>query len=243
MDIPGKLVIRVDTPVRRWLLRLLLLLLTAAALYAMFELGRFKAGFDGIRAAQQQSALEQQNADLERQMRELRVQLQAASDAQDAQVSERSELARTIGDLQAQLARSELDLQFYRGIATPQAGSGTVIRAQQFEVRTQDAEAGKYLLRFTLNRVTRGEDQISGNIGVTMDGQKDGAAASLDLGALTGGQQSQLAYGFRYYDNIEQAIAVPAGFAPSRVTLEIRPSRKGVSPYRQTFLWSPQAAL
>lgn len=243
MDIPGRLIIQADTPVRRWLLRIAGLLLTAAALYAMFELGRFKAGFDGIKAAEERAALQQKIAGLETQQRELRVQLRAASDAEAAQVSERSELARTIGDLQAQLARSELDLQFYRGIATPQGQPGNAIRIQQFEVRTLDATAGRYVLRFTLNRVTRGEEQNSGTIAVALDGMQGNAPASIDLKAATDGKLASVPFGFRYYANMEQPVTLPAGFSPSRVTLEIRPAHKGVSPYRQTFLWSAQPAL
>jgi hypothetical protein len=34
-------------------------------------------------------------------------------------------------------------------------------------------------------------------------------------------------------------VTVPADFKAERVTIEIRPARKGQVPYRQTFVWNP----
>ena len=58
MDIPGKLIIRTYAPVRRWLVLLVLALLVVLSLYLAYELGHYEAGFDGIEAAQERSALQ-----------------------------------------------------------------------------------------------------------------------------------------------------------------------------------------
>ena len=64
---------------------------------------------------------------------------------------------------------------------------------------------------------------------------------TLALPELTGGRLSTLTYNFRYYANLEQSIALPEGFRASRTTVEVRPDRKGVTPYRQIFVWNPEA--
>ena len=240
MEIPGKLVVRTYAPVRRLTLLAAAVLLGAVALYLAFEIGRQKAGFDGIRAAQQRAGLEEQIAALESGARELRVQLAAAEEARISQVRERSEVARTIGELQAALGRAQQDLEFYRGIANPLAAAKPQsVRVQQFHVLTTDAASRSYTLRFALNRATRPEDSSAGTLGVTIDGERAGAAASLDLAALTAGRNRELPFSFRYYANIEQLVTVPADFRAERVTIEIRPARKGQVPYRQTFVWNP----
>ena len=58
MEMPGKLVVRTYAPARRWTMLVSALLLGVVALYLAFEIGRQKAGFDGIQAAQQRAALE-----------------------------------------------------------------------------------------------------------------------------------------------------------------------------------------
>jgi hypothetical protein len=158
MEIPGKLVVRTYAPARRLTMLGALILLVAVALYLTFETGRQKAGFDGIRAAQQRTALEERIAALESDARQLRVQLAAAEESRISQVRERSEVARTIGELQAALGRAQQDLEFYRGIANPLAAAKPqAVRVQQFQVLTTDAASRTYTLRFALNRATRPE--------------------------------------------------------------------------------------
>ncbi|MGB8694407.1 MAG: DUF6776 family protein [Steroidobacteraceae bacterium] len=244
MDIPGKLVVRTYAPARRLTMLTMLVLLVALALYLAFESGRKKAGFDGIQAAQERIVLNDHIAQLEASAREARIQLAAADAAQVAQVRERSEVARNIGELQAELGRAQQDLEFYRAIANPQApGAKSVpVRVQQFHVLVTDAATRVYTLRLALNRPIRPEESTAGVLVLTVDGERAGAAASLDLAALTGGKVRQLDYSFRYYANIEQAISLPADFKPERVSIEIRPARKGVAPYRQIFVWNPDAS-
>ncbi len=240
MEIPGKLVVRTYAPARRIILLAVTVLLGLAALYLMFELGRQQAGFDGIQAAQERARLEDQIAELQTDGHQLRVQLDAAEAAQVAQVRERSELARTIGELQAGLGRAQQDLEFYRGIANPQAGAKPqTVRVQQFQILTVNAAAREYALRFALNRPTRPEESSAGALAVSIDGERAGASATVDLATLTAGKTRELPYSFRYFTSIEQPVSLPADFKPERVTIEIRPARKSVAPYRQTFVWNP----
>ena len=238
-DIPGRLVVRTYAPVRQLLMLSAVVVLVVVAAYLMFELGRKKAGFDGIQAAQERALLNDQIADLQRQQRELRVQLTAAEETQHAQVRERSEVARTIGELQAQLALAQQDLQFYRGIANPQAPQGVSVRVQQFQVAVRSLPERRYTLRFTLIRESRPEESIAGAIGITVDGERAGSAASVDLATASDNKVKQLNFSFRYYANLEQPITLPADFKPERVTIEVRPGRKGIASNRQTFVWNP----
>ncbi len=242
MQMPGKLVVRTYAPARRWTMLGSALLLGAVALYLAFEMGHQQAGFDGIQAAQQRAALYSRIAAQDKTIHELRVQLAAESSAQVSQVRERTELARTIGDLQAGLARAQQDLEFYRAIANPAAANrqGSV-RVQQFRVLIADAATRTYTLRFALNRPTRPEETTAGTLGVTVDGERAGAAASLSLASLSADKSKQLTYSFRYFTNVEQSVTLPADFKAERVTIEIRSAQKNTPPYRQTFVWNPDA--
>jgi hypothetical protein len=134
---------------------------------------------------------------------------------------------------------AQQDLQFYRGIANPQAPQGVAVRVQQFQVAVRSEAERRYTLRFTLIRESRPEESIAGTIGITVDGERAGSAASVDLASTSDDKVKQLNFSFRYYANIEQSITLPADFKPERVTIEVRPARKGVSSNRQTFVWNP----
>ena len=235
-NIPGKVVIRTYTPAWRWMLLGTALLLVALGLFAAFELGLYKAGFAVVQAQAARSSLESQIDQLQQAQHQLRLQLATAQEARVAQVRERTELARSIGELQAQVEREQQDVEFYRGlVAQPSQAAHIPVRVQQFHISAQ-SQPQKYLLRFTLNRLTQAEQAISGTLAITVDGTQNGAQATIDLATLTGGQD-QVPFNFRYYDHMDQPITLPASFKPDSVTLEVQPARKGVNSYRQTFIW------
>lgn len=236
-NIPGKVVIRTYTPAWRWVLLGVAVLLTALALIGAFEFGLYKAGFAAVQAQAARSALQAQIDQLQQTQHELRLQLAAAQEARVAQVRERTELARSIGELQAQVEREQQDVEFYRGlVGQPSQAAHMPVRVQQFHITVESSQQQKYLLRFTLNRLTQPEQAIAGTLAITVDGTQNGAQATIDLTTLTGGQD-HLAFNFRYYDHVDQPITLPASFKPDSVTLEVQPARKGVSSYRQTFIW------
>src|ERR1700733_12041608 len=237
MQTPGKMVVRTYAPVRRWVTLAILLLLLGLAFYVMFELGRYKAGYDALQAASQRDGLQQQIDRLERTQRELRVQLAAAEEARIGEGRERAEVARTIGELQAQVARAQQEMGFYKGlVAQPGQQAADAVQVQQFRIATLPGEQ-RYALRFSLSRTQRPEEAVNGTLAITLDGTREGAAASVDLAALTAGK-NELAFNFRYFAAIEQPVTLPGDFRPDHVTIEVRPGRKGVAPYRQTFVWS-----
>ena len=237
MEAPGKLVVRTYAPARRWIVLSLLLLLCGLALYVAFELGRYLAGYDAMRAAAEREALQAQIERLQRTEREMRVQVTAAEEARVAQVRERSEVARTIGELQAQVERQQQDVEFYRGLVTqPRSPDAAVVGVQQFHIAALQGSQ-QFALRFSLSRLLRPGQPTTGSLGITLDGTRDGAPMSTDLAALTGGK-GELAFNFRYTTSIEQPITLPADFKPDRVTIEVRPERKGMATYRQTFVWN-----
>src|SRR5579863_7970898 len=175
MQIPGKLVVRTYAPARRWIIVSILLLLLGLALYVMFELGRFKAGYDALQAAAQRDGLQQQIEKLERTEHELHVQLAAAEQARVAERQERAEVARTIGELQAQVARDQQEMGFYRGlVAQPGQPAADAVRVQQFRIATMPGEQ-HYALRFSLSRTQRPEEAVNGTIVITVDGTREGA--------------------------------------------------------------------
>src|SRR5580693_5012734 len=93
------------------------------ALYVVYELGRYNAGYDRQAVAQQRTELEVQIEHLERADRELRTKLAEADTITAGRAHEQAEEARAIGELQAQVARQSQELAFYRGVVAQNAAS------------------------------------------------------------------------------------------------------------------------
>ncbi len=78
-----------------------------------------------------------------------------------------------------------------------------------------------------------------GSIALSVDGSTaDGKATTLELPALTPAKQKELPFNFRYFENLDQEVVLPAGFRPEKVAVEVRSSKKDVAPASQSFPWS-----
>jgi hypothetical protein len=164
----------------------------------------------------------------------------ADATAQVSQIRERTELARTIG-IAGRACPRAAGPGVLLSHCQPYASRQGSVRVQQFRILTADAATHTFTLRFALIRGTRPEETTTGDLGVTVDGERAGAATSLGLASMSTEKTKQLPYSFRYFTNMEQSVTLPADFRAERVTIEIRPAQRNTPPYRQTFVWNPDA--
>jgi hypothetical protein len=231
-----RLVVRSYTPLRRAFLIGAGVVMVILAMYAAFEWGRGNAGFDSRSARAEGGEMRDRIRELEVENRRQRLELAAGETQRVGQAREREELARTIGDLQADVARLTRDLAFYRGVMGESA-SGQDVRMQQFRI-TRGKVAGEFLLRMVLGRPLRPEGFASGKARVSVEGSVGATATTLDLAQVSDVPGGELTFSYRYVQTLDQPVMLPAGFVPARVTVELHSSRKGVNPVRETFLWT-----
>src|ERR1700761_8030205 len=162
------LVIRTHSPQRRLIFIGIGLVFVAVAMYFVYEFGRFNAGYDRLEAAQQRTELEVQMERLKKSNRDLRTQLAELDTIRIGRAREQAEVSRSIGDLQAQVARQAQELAFYRGIVAQSAGS-TGVKGTQVGI-APGGKAGRFKLRLTLSRSVRPEDVVNGTLAIGAEG-------------------------------------------------------------------------
>jgi hypothetical protein len=235
----GKLVVRAHAPRRRAVLLGVAVLSSLAILYAAFELGRYDAGFrvvDSVRGALAASArirgLEAENA-------KQRVQLEAAEVARRVEFEGYKQVERSLGDMQSQIARLNQDLSFYRGLVQPD--SIIHVKVQQMQI-VPEAAAGQFHLKFVLMQTGKPDKEVAGSAAITVDGLLRGKPLGLTFAQLTPNRRVSLAYSFRYFQDYDEPIQLPAGFEPTRVGVEIRSGKdRDLShSFRQAFVWKAQ---
>lgn len=230
-----RLVVRNHAPGRRALLWLGALAAFVVAVLGAFEFGRSRAGFDGAAARTERATYKDRIAALEEEARAARLKLAMFETVGAGQLRERTEVSKTIGELQAEVAQLNSDLAFYRGVVEGRT-TADVVKIQQFQI-SAGAAAREFTLRLVLGRPLRPEDSISGKARITVEGTAaDGSPASHDLAGL-GVEAGELSFSLRYVETLEQAVLLPAGFTPARTTVELVPARKDVKSVRETFIW------
>jgi hypothetical protein len=235
----GKLVVRSYAPKRLALLWSIAVFLTLAILYAVFELGRYDAGFrvvDSVRGALSASA---RMRDLEAENARQRTQLEAAEVARRVDREGYKQVERSLGDMQSQIARLNQDLSFYRGLVQPD--SIIHVKVQQMQI-VATTTLGLYGLKFVLMQTGKPDSVVAGSAVITLDGLLHGKPSTLSFAQITPNRRVALAYSFRYFQDYDEPVQLPAGFEPTRVGVDIHSSRdKGASHgFRQAFVWKAQ---
>src|SRR6185312_17117254 len=110
------LVIRPHAPLRRMILSVTLVVAGLVGLYVAFELGRYYAGYTIIDVMQEHARLNQSITQLKGTNRTLQAHLIEIETLNAGHAREDQVVSRTIGDLQAQVARQTEELAFYRAV-------------------------------------------------------------------------------------------------------------------------------
>ncbi len=238
-EMPQRLIVKAYAPARRWIALGLLLLAMAAGLYATFELGRYRAGHDVVESLLAKRDLRARLDAKGAEIAELQAQVVRLETMSVGQDRERSEVQRTIGELQAQVARLNQELAFYRGIVT-QGANAAEVKIQQLSIGATDSPT-TYRVRLTLVQPVRPDAVVSGTVLLAVEGSRAGNVEKLDLAALTAGKHRELPFTFRYLETIDQEITLPDGLKPEQLLVEVRSNRRGVTPLQQSLIWNVEA--
>ncbi len=225
---------------RRILVGLATTLIGLFGVYVVYELGRYNAGYDRQAVGQQRTELEVKIEHLEAENRGLRTRLAELDTIRLGRAREQAEVARAMGDLQAQVAKQSQELAFYRGVVA-QGAANLGVKIEDLRI-TAAPQPNIYVMHMALVRSGRAESLAAGTLLLSVDGELAGGDKTLDLPTLTGGRQQSLRYDFRYFQDFDQELTLPAGFKPAHLVVEVHSNRKDVTPLSQTFLWSVEAS-
>lgn len=234
------LVIRPHAPMRRTILTVTLAVAGLVGLYVAFELGRYSAGYSVISVLHERARLHGTIKQLKGDNRTLQARVIQLETVNAGHAREDQVVSRTIGDLQAQVARQTEELAFYRAVV---AEGAPPIGVRVGTVRLAATKPpGHFVAHVSLVRAGKTEGTTSGTVSLSVDGQGPGGKpATLDAKTLAGGGEPDVAYEFRYYQELEQTVTLPADFRPEHVTVQVSSNRKDVPPLTQTLPWSAVA--
>jgi len=233
------MIVRYHTPWRRRLVWAASLVGALLLVYGTYEWGRFDGGYSVFAMLQERRDRAAEIRALQDENAALRGQVTSAETSRSVEHRSYADVEKTLGELQAQVQRQREELAFYRGIVSPEDGIGG-LRIQRLDVLPGAAD-GRYKLRLVLMQSMRQDAVISGAVKIELEGSRDKQAVRLTL-AEVGGQTREsgdVAFSFRYFQNIEQDLALPANFEPTAIDVEVRSSRQ--QPLHQSFPWTVRA--
>jgi cell division protein FtsB len=232
-----RLIIR---PHRPWLRPLLwggLAVVMLAIVYVAHEAGRYGAGHDSILAWKQRRGLQADMDELKKTNAALRAEIAELKTGGVSGSQEREALARNVSELQAQLARQNQDLAFYRGIVSSPAGESRV-NVHRAVIAPADTP-GRFRVGVVLVQTARPEKDVSGTVTLAIEGAEQGRPVVYPVERLAEAKAGPLKFSFRYFENVEREVTLPAGFTPANLNVDVRVNGRS-EPLSRKFEWRTQ---
>jgi len=205
----------------------LALVVLALGGWGLFALGRSGIGAGDTGPMSSPAALRQAIRERDELIDSLRRSAAELDTFKAAQNPERQEVSRAIGELQAEVARQRQQLEFYKGVvASAEPAPNVAIRSLRVETSTGKGQAQ---LRLSLVQPGNPQSLVSGQVKVILEGARSGRFVRIQL--------LKIPYNFRYLENIDRELSIPAGVSPERLQIEIEPSGGSGRSVVQSLLW------
>lgn len=233
----------VVTPHRPWHFRLViggLLLAAVLSGWGLFEYGRYRAGFDTMAAQQEQGELNRQNAELHQEIVTLREEKAMLERSIQIDRQAYKALEATVGGLQAEIADFKSELAFYRGIVSPKdAQQG--LRVETFEISANGVE-NSFRYKLVLTQVLKSDRLARGRASFEVEGLQDGQNKTLLMHEVSAEATKFFNFNFKYFQNFEGDLTLPAGFIPLRVVVKVDPAGGSADKVEKIVEWPVEEA-
>ncbi len=204
--------------IRIWVL--VLVLLWAGSLIATWRLSGDYAAPSMQRLRIEQASLREERNDLRTELDQLRAELSLAQRSEQVTRGASQALQATLTEKEQEIAALRADVGFYERLVSGSAQrQGLTVHSLRME-----AEAGggvRYAI--TLTQSLKKGGLTRGEVSLVIEGAQEGRLTELDWASLR--QDANAApqnFEFRYFQQIEGIIMLPAAFVPQRVRVVVR---------------------
>ena len=144
-----------------------------------------------------------------------------------------TDVQQTLREREEEIDGLRADLAFYGRLVGGSKREGLAVHAIVLKP-VANSQAWNFTATLTQN-FKRGQD-IQGRLTLGVEGVTDGKLQALDWNALSQGQSSSgIEYRFKYFQQVEGTIMLPAGFMPNRVVVR---ADGGGGRVEQEFSWT-----
>ncbi|MFT4197865.1 MAG: hypothetical protein QM601_08150 [Pseudoxanthomonas sp.] len=175
------------------------------------------------------AALQDELARARAELAELRRRQALAAQSDRISRAANRDLQDTLTERDGQIAALRADVAFYQRLVGPTARpSGLGVYSSRFEPAGGDAWNYRIVLTQTLNRGAVSQ----GSMRLAIAGQRDGRDEVLEGPAV---QPAPQAFSFRYFQELQGSVRLPAGFVPRQVRVSLLAGDQAA--VQQQFPW------
>ena len=219
------------------LLRVAFAIIVVALGYLTYEFGRIQANYNILDAARERQAFEDQIAGLNAEIASLREEVALLETHREIDREAYKEVEASLSALQTKILEQTDAIAFYRGIVSPADGAAG-LKVQDLKVTRGEMER-VYRVRLVLVQSLKHDRKVSGDVVLSVQGEKDGAEATYDYAQLLQGESDvSWPFSFRYFQDFDREIVLPDGFTPETITIQVRSKTRSIDSIEETYAWT-----
>jgi hypothetical protein len=212
-------------------------IVVVAGAYLVYELGRHQGGYAMFDVRRELSDYQERLQRREQAVALLERQVALLETSRDIDRATYAQVESNLSSLQARIQAQQEELEFYRGIVSPDDGVAG-LRVQGVEASRLDRE-GEFVVKLVLVQAIVHSQEVSGAVSLRLTGVRNGEPAEYGIRELaTERSLDELDYGFRYFQGLEVRIRLPDGFEAERLLVDVVPSEPRAEPVTHEFSWS-----
>jgi len=224
---------------RNWGVLAAVMVAIVVAAYLSFEFGRIQADFNIVDARAERRSYEDTIDSLQQEIVALKQEVELQKTHREIDKAAYKEIEASVGNLEMKIQEQRDAIAFYRGIISPQDGSQG-LRVQDLKL-SKGKEEREFNLRLVLVQVKQHDRSVKGDVAFALEGEQNGVATTYTLEQLLppGANSSDSAwpFAFRYFQDFDRQLVLPAGFSPERINIEVRSKTKSITSVTQSFPW------
>lgn len=210
--------------------------LSLLLMWAVFEIGRYRAGFDILDASHTVDELSSQIAQLKREQDMLREKNAVLGRSGQIERQAYKQLEGAVTGLQDEILELKEELAFYRGIVSPKDATKG-LRIQEFKL-SATAAPRSYQFKVVLTQVLNNGTVARGNLQFEVEGVEAGEQKRYTLEQIsTDSEKSGPSFHFKYFQILQGEFQLPEAFEPLKVNLTVEPKTRAHKKLTQAFDW------
>ncbi len=232
MKLSPQLVVHERDPIKRGLLIALIIFVTMASGYLLYDYGHSRSDYDFTALQVQRGELQDEINRLLTQVENTRDDLVANQRSTEIEKLAYAEVNSSLGELQSEILELKEEVAFYRSIVAPRESSRG-LRIQKFDIVAL-GQKNNFRYKLVLTQVIKNTRITRGNVVMQIEGVNGGKSKQINLTSLSAKAQKKLDFRFKYFQSFEGDLVLPKGFIPSRVHVKVSSNRVTLE---KTFAW------
>ncbi|WP_144393138.1 DUF6776 family protein [Pleionea sediminis] len=213
-----------------WIVIVVVLLITA------FYFGRLDGREERLELIDSKDLLERQVEEYANQITSLEqknIMLQSSADV-ESQASE--EIMETITALKQTIDSMDTELAFYRGIMAPEKDIKG-LHISDFTLREGISERS-FDFQLALTQVKKHDVFLKGDVTIVVNGLLSGEPKEYNFKEISGLDDKDFDFTFKYFQHIKGQITLPPGFEPKAISVTATTSGRKSQTATRKFNWS-----